>query len=160
MEKRALITKQTSYSQDKGTYGKKGNIAENGCGAIAAYNACQLLERPFPFQEALLVLGSSALGHGRMGTNPFALLRFLKAKGLKLRLRRLSKTQDKKGVYIVLYLYSYKGRLSGHYVTLYGQDNCFLAYNDSHDGQIKEYASIRELKKIHKAKALWAWQIK
>ncbi len=159
MEHPFFIHQQSACSQDKGSYGKKGCVAENGCGAIAAYNAGQLLDRPFSLQESLLVLGSTALGHGRMGTNPFALLRFLKAKGLEPKRRRLSQTEDKQGVYIVLYLYVHKARISGHYTVLQGQGEAFLAYNDNHDGQVKAYASIKDMKNAHKAKALWAWKL-
>lgn len=156
----SLIHKQTVCCADCGSYGKKGNVAANGCGAIAAYNAGQLLSRPFSLQEALLVLGSSALAHGRMGTNPFALVRFLKAKGIRPRRLSLAKTEGGQGAYIVLYLYSQNGRFSGHYTALWGEGGGFLAYNDSHDGQITQYASIREMKKAHNAKALWVWELR
>lgn len=155
----SLIHNQKNCCQDRGSYGKKGNVAENGCGAIAAYNAGQLLNRPFSLQEALLVLGSSALAKGRMGTNPFALLRFLKAKGIHPKRRRLAQTQDGRGAYIVLYFYAHKSRAAAHYVALWGDGNGFLAYNDSHDGQVRRYASIEEMKRAHKAKAVWIWQL-
>ncbi len=156
----SLIHKQTACCADCGSFGKRGNVAANGCGAIAAYNAGQLLSRSFSLQEALLVLGSSALAHGRMGTNPFALVRFLKAKGIQPRRRGLAKTEGGQGAYIALYLYSQNSHLSGHYAALWSEGGGFLAYNDSHDGQIRPYASIREMKKAHNALALWVWELR
>lgn len=158
MEQPSLILEQASCSCEHGTYGKRGNVAANACGAIAAYNACALLGRPVSFQEALLVLGSSALRRGRMGTNPFALLRFLKAKGLHPRRARLSGAAAE-GIYIALYLFSNQRRLSGHYIALRRDKQGFMAYNDSHDGSLHAYASLRELKSAHKAFALWAWKV-
>lgn len=159
MEQPSFIHRQAACSAEPGSYGRQGNVADNGCGAIAAYNACQLLGQPVSLQEALLVLGSSALGHGRMGTNPFALLRFLKAKGFSPRRQRLSKAQGGQGIYIALYLYSTHGRLSGHYTALGGQAGGLLAYNDCQDGQIRNFSSLKEMKRAHKALALWAWRL-
>ncbi|NCB29999.1 MAG: hypothetical protein EOM66_01150 [Clostridia bacterium] len=149
------IHNQKTCPKERGSYGKHGSIAANGCGAIAVYNACLMLGYPVPANEIFPVLGKSALLGGRMGTNPFALRRYLKGRGIRLHTYWQTASIKRHEAYIVLYIFRRGCRLFGHYIALAPQGKGFMALNDGAGGQPRRYEALSDIKKIHGALFLW-----
>lgn len=54
----------------------------NGCGWISAYNFLRACQRELPYEQVHRELNEKIWLGGRIGTNPFRLYRYLKAKGV------------------------------------------------------------------------------
>jgi len=64
-------------------WGTKGNIADNGCGIIAAYNVLLHYSSSISFSSVLNALkkrGGPIIQRGKMGLNPFSLTNYLRTK--------------------------------------------------------------------------------
>lgn len=152
-----FVLDQRGCATERGSYGRRGSIAKNGCGAIAAYNACLILDRPVSLEEAFRSLGKGALLGGRMGTNPFALRRYLRGRGIRLSACWRTRSARSHRAYISLCLFRRGFRLYGHYFALAPLRAGFLAYNDGQDGRVKLYETLSDVKRTHKALLLWVW---
>ena len=58
----------------------------NGCGWMAAYNLLHALHLPDDWKSVVCGMRHHTLLFGELGTNPFGLRRFLKKRGIKVRL--------------------------------------------------------------------------
>lgn len=103
-----MINKQYHYEY---AYGLFGNVADDGSGAIAITNICQLDHMNIDLEDILEVINHTfhpRLLGGLMGTNPFAIKRILKKCGFKVKFRGflLNKMDLSKDRYfIVLYIW-------------------------------------------------------
>lgn len=117
-----MINNQSSLDSTKGSYGKCGSVAGNGCGAIAMTNIC-LMENMenIDLDEIIkrnLAKKSGVVLGGALGTNPMSIKRVLEELGFKVKyLGNFSNTQQiqKYKYFIVLYTWIYKGQIGMHY---------------------------------------------
>ena len=68
-----FINEQRALCESEGSFGKKGSIAKNGCGSIAAYNALKILGVSVNYKDVLARFNFHVLNRGRWGANPFYL---------------------------------------------------------------------------------------
>ncbi len=145
-----MINNQSSLDSTKGSYGKCGSVAGNGCGAIAMTNICLMenmenIDLDDIIKRNLAKKSGVVLG-GMLGTNPMSIKRVLEDLGFKVKyLGNFSNTQQVKKYkyFIVLYTWIYKGQLGMHYqagrVLSDGQLELFNPYH--------KYKNVQEFKK-------------
>ena len=114
------ITEYLIYDQDYYEDFKFGigNVADNGCGAVAMYNILKLEGKEVDFAQVIKDLepfGTNALG--LLGTNPTFIYRYLKRQGLEVSIHFNDLEENaKKGKYVILCTVDFN---SGHYMTFY-----------------------------------------
>lgn len=101
-----------------------GNVANNGCGAIAVYNILYLEGKYKPFPEIVKFFddGNENI-FGLLGSNPFSVMSFMKNEGYKVKTYLKSsdfKTAAINSKYSIL---MYLNLQYGHYQLLYNYDN-------------------------------------
>ncbi len=139
-----LIHNQNDFTNDMGTYGAKGSIAGNACGAIAVHNVNQILGRNIPFSQTYMLfnmmLPYAKINDGEMGTNPAMIWAYFKALGYDIQTYAniggnwadFSMISTDYDAYISLYLYNNSNGAGAHYAALNYDANKgkYIAYND------------------------------
>ena len=150
------INDQSAFSSEKGSFGRRGSISENGCGSIAAYNALKMLGIPEKYEAVLAAFYRHTIWRGRLGADPFYLARFLRKRGVRVKLYlRVKKVPLTHKAYIFLYDYLTGRKLGAHYAAAEYDGNAFVIYNDdSLTKREKRVVGVAELKKEDKAKHL------
>ena len=136
-----MINNQNEYSNEVGTFGSEGTLADNGCGYMAINNANQILGFQTNFDDTCFELNSQSnwttLINGTRGMNPLVIGNYFREKGcdvdLYFDINNAPKTYD---AYIMLYLYKKAeedGTVNwgGHYVAIEYDENSdnFIVYN-------------------------------
>lgn len=123
-----IINNQTEYESLR--YGL-GNIADNGCGAIACYNIFVLENKYKPLPEIISYFDRSNQNlYGILGTNPFAISRYMSAEGYNSSVyfnssRFIEVAENSK--YSILMFFNFSG---GHFQLLTDYDGeTFQLYN-------------------------------
>lgn len=102
-------------------FGRRGNVGDNGCGALAVYNANVILGLDTSFEEVLHgfnnskgILHHPTIAGGVLGANPLYIKKYYVSRGYfakwNLKKTKVSKDAD---AYIALSLY--RKHLGGHY---------------------------------------------
>ncbi|MDD3919756.1 MAG: hypothetical protein PHO41_01070 [Eubacteriales bacterium] len=153
-----IIRDQTALNGAPGSFGRRGSIQKNACGAVAAYNVGRMLECPASFEDILhnVVAASRFVRFfgGRLGVWPGLLRRYFKSRGLKAtRFMPYRRAKAGRQAYVALYLHGslFKGTLGAHYVTLRAQDGKYTAYNDIYGS----YVDFLDMYVKTKARMLW-----
>lgn len=117
-------------------FGTRGNTAEHGCGWIAAYNARRLLGEDVRPETVLSDLRRGARSGGRMGADPFFLLKYFRALGYSVRLCTAAEEMERESracdAFILCYLYTAgDGSPGGHFAAgaFDPAENGFRVYN-------------------------------
>ncbi|MCK5129092.1 MAG: hypothetical protein KAQ68_04530 [Clostridiales bacterium] len=112
------------------SYGKRGNVPDNGCGFIACYNALKHLGHDVHAEDVYQYFNhtSKLVFRGHWGTNPLSVKKYLREKHIhtKMFVGKIPKKQYK--MYIILNVYRTKKRWSAHY-----------AFGVSDAGSLKTY---------------------
>ncbi len=111
----------------------KGNIADNGCGVIASYN----IMRHKGFEEKFLQVKDDIIAcrglnfFGLLGVRPFAIKRYLKRKGIKVKLAFGKKhfVSNSNKADSVIVLLKWKGTLCMHYIAGINDKGVYRYYN-------------------------------
>ena len=101
----------------------------NGCGWVAIYNIMALCGREVTYQEIIKYLerNGGLILFGLFGTNPFAVCRYFKMKGMQTEKFIFPKELDDKiKTLAILYYFHSKG---GHYIAIRRTEKNFVAYN-------------------------------
>lgn len=130
------VEKQRSFACSAFAYGKRGNVAANGCGLIAIHNMLVAANRGREFSrlyESYRTEPLLTVAGGKLGTNPFkmrGLLRRLFGKA-NVRSRRLEDSFCHDGL-VILYAWKNKKRIGAHFVTaVVEKDGRFRVHNES-----------------------------
>ena len=130
-------------------YGSRGTVADNGCGSIAChnylcykgYNSIYLKTYKFFNKNRRLMF------FGKLGTNPFAIKRYLRKEyGLKVKMHFFNIPDKKLDSCIVLYFFKHKNKLNAHYMFAHKVGRKYKTYNLNHS-----YSSIKSLLKHENA---------
>jgi len=104
-----------------------GNIADNGCGAIAVYNILHLEGKYKPFPEIIKYFDNGDENiFGLLGTNPFGIVRYMKNEGYKVNIYLKPsdfKTAAINSKYSIL---MYMNLEYGHFQLLYDYDGTYF----------------------------------
>ncbi len=147
LETKEFISNQNDYGAIP--YGKKGTIANNGCGSIACHNYLRYNGYDNRYFDAYKFFnkGINLIFRGRWGTNPFAVERYLKKKfRLKVNMYFFRVPKKRLKSSIVLYIYKHNNKLSAHYVFGFMDRKRFKTYNLNHS-----YSSIENMLKKENA---------
>lgn len=133
-----FINRQNTYEFRKKRYGLFGNIASNGCGAIAAYNVLSANGIEMGFDETIRGIGcrlGTVIGFGKLGTNVISLIvllhRFFALRVRFIILGRGRRFKECSSVIIMYYWFKSK-RIGAHYIAgVKSEDGCFDFYNYS-----------------------------
>lgn len=121
---KGIVYNQHNYEEMK--YGL-GDIAKNGCGAIAVYNILVLENKYKPLPEIIRYFdNSNEIVFGILGTNPFSIMNYMNAIGYKARAHfnvNSFKEEAINSKYSILVYFNFNG---GHYQLIYD-------YNESED---------------------------
>ena len=130
------ITDQARDELSALPWGRKGDIARNGCGLVSVYNFLLMLGNgrdKLDLYHALTERRAPLL-NGKLGTNPFAILHYLKEMYPTARLRFFPGIR-KKGIqdrYAAIFLYlGWDKGLYAHYVACNLDQNRLYLPNDS-----------------------------
>ena len=145
--KTQLIHDQHTLTTHKGTYGPLGNVAANGCGSVALYNLCQLLEYPITYEALLEEIRRKwflrTLVAGALGTSPwYVISRLRKLPGIRLHFYwyRGKEHQERRIGRHSFYLYLYGYWLGAHYTVADARGPRLIVYNDPcHSGTLSGY---------------------
>ena len=142
----SIINNQTAYSSKVGSFGRNGNLAENGCGFMAIHNANQILGISSRFDETYYELnkaGDLATNwSGKLGMNPLVIGGYYRQHGAEVTLyTNPANVPTDCDSYIALFFYSDGG---AHYVAAkYNQTTQkFDVYNLLADGEKKQMDSL------------------
>ncbi len=121
-----MINNQDDYSHTPGTFGDKGNIADNGCGFIAINNANQLLGDGTNFIDTYDELNSrskwTTVRNGELGMNPLVVGNYYRTKGYDVDLYTNSdEVPNNYDAYIMFYGYTKEtgdGKYGAHYIAI------------------------------------------
>lgn len=135
---RELINRQNTSEFRNTRYGLLGNIAANGCGAIAAYNVLNANGVDVSLDEVVKKLRirlGMAFGLGKFGTNILSLAALL-ASCFTLRIRFIILNNGKSAAncdsLIIMYYWFKSKRIGAHYVAgVKSEDGYFDFYNYS-----------------------------
>ena len=112
-----IIYSQGNYEELK--YGV-GNIAANGCGAIAVYNILVLENKYKPLPKIIKYFDTyNEVLYGVLGTNPFSIINYMNSIGYKAKAHlnvKNFKEQAVKSKYSILVYFNLNG---GHYQLMY-----------------------------------------
>jgi hypothetical protein len=133
-----MIHDQRVYNKTSGTFGLRGNVDENACGAIAIHNVNQILGLNTRFDELLYSMQKeyqfTTNRSGKWGTSIDWLSGYyVSAGGTVKDYDSHSKIPNDHDAYIVMYVYKDKyGNIGAHYVAAeYDKTNdCYEVYND------------------------------
>lgn len=161
------ITRQKTEDFRRTRYGLFGNVAANGCGAIAAYNVLNGLGEEVSFPRVVKGLRKRlgmAFGFGLLGTNIYSLMAYLasfcrlRICFLLLRNRRKLKSCD---AVIIHYYWRHKKRIGAHFISgIKNEDGNYVFYNYSASPHTAPLDSIlADMKKRHEF-PLWVIGIK
>ncbi len=130
-----LINSQRAMNAQAGSFGKKGSVAANGCGSIAAFNALLILGEPVCFEEVRSRFSRHTRRQGRGGASPLYLLYFFIKRGYGIRLylkKSLKRVRKCHAAYIALYFYSLNKGIGAHYAAAEydAEADEFIIYND------------------------------
>ena len=131
-----LINKQHTDEFKHTRYGLLGNVSDNGCGAIAAYNILNFEGIETSFDEVVKGIGmrlGMVIGLGKLGTNLISLMLYL-AKYFVLRIRFLflkrGRTMTNCSSVLIFYYWRSKKRIGAHYISAHRcEDGLFDVYN-------------------------------
>lgn len=144
-----VINNQKSYSTEPGTFGSRGNLADNGCGFMAINNTNQILGTPTNFKDTVSKLNANStfttLLGGTRGMNPLVVGDYYRSKGYDVELYpNISEVPMTYDAYIMLYAYkaqdaNHNDTLGAHYIALsYDEASEMLtAYNLSGNKAVK-----------------------
>ena len=161
------ITIQKTEDFRRTRYGLFGNVAANGCGAIAAYNVLNGLGEEVSFPKVIKGLRKRlgmAFGFGLLGTNIYSLMAYL-ASFFRLRIcliflrnRKKLKTCD---AVIIHYYWRSKKRIGAHFISgIKNEDGDYTFYNYSAVPRTASLDSfLKNMKKEHEL-PLWVIGIK
>lgn len=132
---RDMINEQKEASIKNLPFGSSGNVGDNGCGAIAIYNANQILGIETSFNDVLDgfnntngILYNPTLVGGTMGGNPLYIQKYYQDQGYTANWRfdvdNVSKDAD---AYITLTIYN--NPLGGHYQAGIYKEQILQVYN-------------------------------
>lgn len=152
------ILKQSTEEYKKTKFGLFGNVADNGCGAIAAFNMLKANGRTLPLDSIICGL-RKRLGFyffGLLGTDPFALWfylrRYLKARFAFCTRSAAERFKNCTSVTIV-YFWRRKARIGAHYICgVRADDGRFGFCNYGRDicrAELPEF--VKEMKPKHQA---------
>ena len=151
-----FINEQRALCESEGSFGKKGSIAKNGCGSIAAYNALKILGANVNYKDVLARFNFHVLNRGRWGANPFYLYVYFKKRGFRIKVflrRKFDRLKYESAAYIALYTYKSKSGFGAHYVAAqYNEKNGYTVYNEDYYGKTVHIESLKELISRNKAK--------
>lgn len=120
LEYKGIIYNQHDYKSLK--FGL-GDVALNGCGAVAVYNILVLEDKYIPFSEIIKYFDNNNENlYGILGTNPFSIMTFMKNKGYKVNAYLNSndfKTASINSKYSIMFYINFNG---GHYQLLHNYD--------------------------------------
>jgi len=125
-----ILYNQNDYGNFK--YGL-GNVADNGCGAVAAYNILLLEGKYKPLPEIIKYFDNGNENiFGILGTNPFGLMKYMKKEGYKV--NAYLKTSDFKEAAInsKYSILMYLNLKYGHFELLYDFDGQYFKVNPQH----------------------------
>ena len=113
-----------------------GNVSDNGCGAIAAYNILNFEGIETSFDEVVKGIGKRfgmVIGFGKLGTNLISLMLYL-AKYFVLRIRFLflkrGRAMTNCSSVLIFYYWRSKKRIGAHYISAHRcEDGLFDVYN-------------------------------
>lgn len=116
-----MINNQPYLDKTRGSFGKLGSIAGNGCGAIAMTNICLMEKKQVDLDKMIRKILSycdGVLAGGALGTNPVVVPRIMKSFGFKVKylgnLKSINQLKNYK-YFIVLYTWKNKAQLGAHY---------------------------------------------
>ncbi|MBQ3865183.1 MAG: hypothetical protein II781_05025 [Clostridia bacterium] len=147
----AWITDQTRDELSSLPWGKRGDVARNGCGLISVYNLLLMLGNPWKKRDLYRAMtqAHAPLLFGKLGTNPFAILRFLRSLYPTARVRLFPGIGKRiTGRYAAIFLYlGWDKGLFAHYVACNLDPERLYLPNDG-DARPKDLKSwFRHLKK-------------
>ena len=122
-----IIYNQGQYSNFK--YGL-GDVARNGCGAIAVYNILILEDNYKPFPQIIKYFDRGNQNFfGILGTSPFGIMNYMKKEGYKVNI--YLKSGDFKNAAIIskYSILMYFNLEYGHFELLYNYDNDYFSIN-------------------------------
>lgn len=150
----SLINNQDDYSHTPGTFGSKGNIADNGCGFIAINNANQLLGDDTNFIDTYDELNSQSqwttIRNGELGMNPLVIGNYYRTKGYDVDLyTNVDKVPNTYDAYIMFYGYTKEngdGKFGAHYIAIeYNEETGqFVGYNNNTVNKAENKSEISE----------------
>ncbi len=133
---RKMINDQWNKDIANKEFGLLGNVGDNGCGAIAIYNANKILGIDTSFDEILNGFNSYDLKHpiptvagGLLGGNPFYVQKYYENKGYTVEWKSKSDVSKDADAYIALQFYN----LGAHYQAGEYSDGQFHVYNPKQD---------------------------
>lgn len=131
-----LITIQRTEEFKKMKFGLLGNIFDNGCGAIAAYNVLNFEGIDTSLKDTVCGLRRHLgllFGMGKLGTNLFSLKAYLtKFFTVKLRIISFMKKRfaDKPSSAVIFYYWRSGKKIGAHYITVHRrEDGLYDVYN-------------------------------
>lgn len=115
-----MINNQQYLDKTRGSFGKLGSIAGNGCGAIAMTNICLMEKVPMDLDKMIKLVekNNGTLAGGLLGMNPCMVSKIMKKFGFKVKYlgKLTSINQLKKYKYfIILYGWAEKMTIGAHY---------------------------------------------
>ena len=128
----------------QGRVGKTGNMCKNGCGIVAIYNAETILGNPFvSWQNIQKIINRHPLRNtvfgGVLGIGPWAIKRYFRKRGFRVKWSRLKGVSPDADAYIVWHLWinpKGKVKIGAHYQAAYRDDNgrvVFTNYPSRHE---------------------------
>ncbi len=120
-----------------------GNVADNGCGAVAIHNAKVLEGKESTMSDTIKDVQNSGglILAGTLGVNPFVIKNILKKSGIQSTTVGLDEL-NQPGTYIIAYWNSEDIRYGAHFVTVEYDGNEYTTYNGpkgSPQGYAKNY---------------------
>ncbi len=111
MDKNRKINNQRGKNIAGRRFGLLGNVGDNGCGAIAIYNADRILGIPASFDEILNGFNGCkhmmrTVAFGLLGGSPFYVRKYYKSRGYTARWKRKKDVSKDADAYIVVQFYA------------------------------------------------------